>query len=73
MIPVNISWPNHRYSVSHTSTEVLEHILNVDECDVDPQNRIERATPLHLAVKLEDPEMRAWMVETLLDAGADTQ
>ncbi|GJE98853.1 ankyrin repeat domain-containing protein [Phanerochaete sordida] len=60
------------YAASLGSTAVLEHILSHDECDVDPINRIERATPLHLAVKLEDPELRHFVVESLLDAGADT-
>ncbi|KAK0224756.1 hypothetical protein EDD85DRAFT_778256 [Armillaria nabsnona] len=40
--------------------------------DVDPINRIEKATPLHLAVKLEHPELRKHVVDSLLDAGADT-
>lgn len=50
---------------------MLEQILSHDECDVDPINRIERATPLHLAVGIEDPELRAEIVESLLEAGAD--
>lgn len=58
--------------MANSSTDVLEHILSHDNCDVDPVNRIDGQTPLHLAVKESDPEMRAWLVETLLDAGADT-
>ncbi|PFH48126.1 hypothetical protein AMATHDRAFT_150600, partial [Amanita thiersii Skay4041] len=54
------------------STEVLEHILSHEDCDVDPVNRIERETPLHLAVKLKDEEVKSYVVESLLDAGADT-
>jgi hypothetical protein len=50
---------------------VLEYILTHEGCDVDPINRIDRATPLHLAVGLEDPELRAEIVESLLEAGAD--
>ena len=50
---------------------MLEHILSHEECDVDPINRIERATPLHLAVCLEDSELREEIVESLLDSGAD--
>ncbi|ETW86673.1 hypothetical protein HETIRDRAFT_308219, partial [Heterobasidion irregulare TC 32-1] len=53
------------------STDVLEHILSHEECDVDPINRIEKATPLHLAVVIEDAEMRKYIVESLLDAGAN--
>jgi uncharacterized protein len=61
-----------RPSVMQMSTDVLEHILSEDECDVDPINRVDKATPLHLAIKLEDPEARWHIVESLLDAGADT-
>ncbi|KAI0079541.1 ankyrin [Panus rudis PR-1116 ss-1] len=60
------------YAASHGSAVVLEHILSYEECDVDPINRLEGATPLHLAVKLEDPELRRQIVESLLEAGADT-
>ncbi len=59
-------------SVSNGSTDVLEHILSHEDCDVDPINRIEKATPLHLAVKLEHPELRKHVVDSLLEAGADT-
>lgn len=60
------------YAASHGSTIVLEHILEHEECDVDPINRLERATPLHLAVRLDDPELRKEVVDSLLEAGADT-
>jgi uncharacterized protein len=53
--------------------DVLEHILSQDNCDVDPINRIEKATPLHLALKIEDKDTRNYVVESLLDAGADTR
>jgi len=52
---------------------VLEHILSHEECDVDPQNKIERDTPLHLALKIEDPDDRFHIFESLLEAGADTK
>jgi len=58
-------------AVSNGSTDVLEHILSHEDCDVDPINRIEKATPLHLAAQLEDPELRRYVVESLLDAGAN--
>lgn len=45
--------------------------MSHEDCDVDPINFIEKATPLHLAVQIEDPPMRAHIVESLLDAGAD--
>lgn len=60
-------------SVQNGSTDVLEHILSHDDCDVDPINRINRATPLHLACQLEDDGIRSYMVESLLEAGADTK
>ncbi|KAF7340908.1 Ankyrin [Mycena sanguinolenta] len=59
-------------AVLHGSTDVLEHILSYEECDVDPINRTQKATPLHLAVQLEDPELRKYIVDSLLEAGADT-
>ncbi|KAI0095191.1 ankyrin repeat-containing domain protein [Irpex rosettiformis] len=60
------------YAASLGNTDVLEHILSQDNCDVDPINRLEGATPLHLALKLKDEELRQYVVESLLDAGADT-
>ena len=60
------------YRVSHGSTDVLEHILSCPGCDVDPVNRVEKATPLHLAVRLESENLRRYIVSSLLDAGADT-
>ncbi|KAF8640435.1 hypothetical protein AX17_000100 [Amanita inopinata Kibby_2008] len=59
-------------AASHGSTDVLEYILSYEDCDVDPINTIERATPLHLALQLEDAHLREHVVESLLDAGADT-
>ena len=58
--------------VQHGSTDVLEHILSHEECDVDPVNK-DRSTPLHLAVLIEDLDLRRHIVESLLDAGADTK
>ncbi|KZT73420.1 ankyrin [Daedalea quercina L-15889] len=60
------------YAASHGSLIVLEHILSHDECDVDPVNRLEKATPLHLALRLEDADSRKAVAESLLEAGADT-
>lgn len=51
---------------------MLEHILSHEECDVDPVNRLEKATPLHLALRIQDKETRTSAVESLLEAGADT-
>ena len=46
-------YPLHR-SIIYASTTVLDHILEHDECDVDLQNKLQRDTPLHLAVKIEE-------------------
>ncbi|KAG9057677.1 hypothetical protein FS842_004854 [Serendipita sp. 407] len=59
------------YAVQYGSTEVLELLLNVEGCDVDIQNRLTKSTPLHLAVKLFDLDTRHYIVQSLLEAGAD--
>ena len=69
---IDHSWSHYSHRVSHGSTTVLEHILEYDDCDVDPINRLERATPLHLAVRLDDLDLRKAVVDSLLEAGADT-
>ena len=61
------------YASSMPSPVVIDHILAYEGCDVDPINRLEKGTPLHLAVKISDPELRLYIVEILLDAGADTR
>lgn len=60
-------------SASNGYLEILEHILEHEDCDVDPQNRIEKATPLHLALRIEDQDLRTAVVSSLLEAGADTR
>jgi len=59
--------------VQYGSTDVLDALLEREGCDVDLQNRLLKATPLHLAVKLDDLDTRHYVVQTLLDAGADTK
>ncbi|KAF7290134.1 Ankyrin [Mycena kentingensis (nom. inval.)] len=59
------------YAAAGGCMDVLEHILEHAECDVDPINRLERATPLHLAARLKEPELRKAVFTSLLDAGAD--
>ncbi|THH11588.1 hypothetical protein EW145_g536 [Phellinidium pouzarii] len=63
---------NYKDSAAYGSTDVLEHILTHDDCDVDPVNRLERATPLHLALRLKDVKLRDYVVQNLLEAGAET-
>ena len=65
-------------SVSHGSTDVLEHILSHESCDVDPQD-FQGDTPLHYAVRAacnpadgEPADVGLSFIDTLLDAGADT-
>ena len=67
--PISALIPQSR--VSNGSTDVLEHILSHEQCDVDPINKIEGATPLHLAINIEHTALRRHIVESLLDAGAD--
>ncbi|KAG8740004.1 hypothetical protein FRC10_004844 [Ceratobasidium sp. 414] len=62
---------NFQDGAANASTDVLEHILEEDGCDVDLQNRIDGYTPLHLAVRISHPKARQAVVESLLEAGAD--
>jgi len=57
--------------LENTSYDVIEHILAHENCDVDPINKLDKATPLHLAVMIEVAEVRKDFVESLLEAGAD--
>ncbi|GAA5960136.1 hypothetical protein JCM21900_002417 [Sporobolomyces salmonicolor] len=59
------------YAVSSPSPDALALLLETDGTDVDLQNRLDRATPLHLAVKLENEDARQGVIEMLLDAGAN--
>jgi ankyrin repeat protein len=62
-----------RTRASCGSLDVLNELLEYEEgCDVDLTN-IEKETPLHLAVKYGEAELRALMVDSLLDAGAETR
>lgn len=58
-------------SASAPSPDALSILLETEGTDVDLQNRLDRATPLHLAVKLENEDARQGVIEMLLDAGAD--
>ncbi|GFZ43009.1 hypothetical protein JCM24511_00727 [Saitozyma sp. JCM 24511] len=66
---------NYADGVIHASTSVLEPILCHDSCDVDLRTRLQGDTPLHIAVRQrweESPGLRLYLVESLLEAGADT-
>lgn len=52
---------------------MLEPLLEAEGCDVDLQNRLLKETPLHVAAKISDEETRAYVIQSLLDAGADTK
>lgn len=65
-------------SVLHQSLSILDHLLTHEECDVDIQNRVQRDTPLHLAIKVEEGDGRfglreylgrSWSVAAHLRAG----
>jgi len=60
------------YSALYGSTNVLEHILCHEGCDVDPVNSVGRETPLHFALQLKDRDVRRYVVRNMLEAGADT-
>ncbi|KAI9632221.1 ankyrin repeat-containing domain protein [Dioszegia hungarica] len=63
------------HAIIHASTSILETILSHETCDVDPRNRMGGETPLHIAVRNkweEAPGLRLFLVEQLLEAGADT-
>jgi hypothetical protein len=60
-------------SAQQGSTQVLDLLLDTEGCDVDIQNRLTKATPLHLAVILVDLDLRHYVVRSLLEAGADTK
>ncbi|KAK4048580.1 hypothetical protein OIO90_005750 [Microbotryomycetes sp. JL221] len=59
------------YAASSPSPDVLDLLLDFDATDVDLQNRLEGATPMHLAVKLQNEAARQGVIQMLLDAGAD--
>lgn len=67
-------------SVINASLYVLDLILKHESCDVDPVNRLDGATPLHVAIRKaveetdpEGKEVRTSVIECLLEAGADTK
>ncbi|KAG8975178.1 hypothetical protein FRC05_006346 [Tulasnella sp. 425] len=59
------------YAAQRGSENVIEKILEQDGCDVDPVNRLDGATPLHMACQLEDEDTRTTIIWHLLEAGAD--
>ncbi|CED83522.1 Ankyrin repeat-containing domain [Phaffia rhodozyma] len=61
------------YAVQRGSTDCLDHILEEDDCDVDLQTRLEGLTPIHLAMQVQDQELRIYLVRSLLEAGSSTQ
>ncbi|GMM37184.1 hypothetical protein DASC09_045090 [Saccharomycopsis crataegensis] len=51
----------------------LDLILDQEGVEVDPQNRLDGDTPLHIAVRYshDDPEYGKFLAEVLTDVGAD--
>lgn len=61
-------------AVKYQSTEVLPELLE-EEVDVDPQERQNGDTPLHLAARLhdaDDEETRNWIGEFLLPSSSSS-
>ncbi|KAK4047569.1 hypothetical protein OIV83_005356 [Microbotryomycetes sp. JL201] len=67
----NLTLVTRTYRAATPSPSVLELLLDYEHTDVDLQNRLDGATPLHLAVKLDNEDARQGVIEMLLDAGAD--
>ncbi|CAN6675044.1 hypothetical protein TRVA0_081S00232 [Trichomonascus vanleenenianus] len=55
------------------SDDAVDLILDQEGVEVDPVNRIDGDTPLHLAVKYskDEPEHGLYMVEMFIEAGSD--
>ncbi|KAG7818790.1 hypothetical protein KL928_002658 [Ogataea angusta] len=53
--------------------EVLDKLLDIEGIDVDPKHPISGETPLHYAVhySFEEPEYAKFLIENLLEVGAD--
>lgn len=62
-------------AAKYGSYEVLEEMLDQEGVEVDPVNRLDGDTPLHLAVRYAEtePEHGAFIAETLIEAGADAR
>jgi ankyrin repeat protein len=60
-------------AAANGSDEVLDTLLDQDGLEVDPVNRQQGDTPLHAAVRYarSEPEHGAYIVELLIDVGAD--
>lgn len=63
------------YCCKYGSLECLDYILDQDGVDLDVPARMNRDTPLHLAVGYvsQDPDCALEMVEFLVDAGASVR
>lgn len=55
------------------TAEIIDLLLDQDGLEVDPTNRLDGYTPLHVAVLYgeKDADVALEMVDFLLDAGAD--
>lgn len=53
--------------------EVLDVLLDVEGVEIDPLDRLDGETPLHFSVRYcaAEPEHGLFIVETLIEAGAD--
>lgn len=55
------------------SWEVLDELLDQDGIEIDPQNKTEGDTPLHVTVRYaqEEPEHGTFIARSLVEVGAD--
>ncbi|KAF3917172.1 hypothetical protein ABW20_dc0102436 [Dactylellina cionopaga] len=60
-------------AVKYGNYEILDTLLDTDGLEVDPENFMDKETPLHVAAKYTgtDADIGAHMVDLLVDAGAD--
>lgn len=59
------------YACESMAVNVLGALLE-EEVDMDLQNRLDGDTPLHITCRLDNEEVRNWILQELLDAGAST-
>lgn len=55
------------------SWEVLDELLDQDNIEIDPQNKVDGDTPLHVTVKYaeDEPEHGTFIARNLIEVGAD--
>ncbi|KAL1935694.1 hypothetical protein VTP01DRAFT_4834 [Rhizomucor pusillus] len=60
------------YAAKYGALNCMEILVNLDDINVNIQNKMQKETPLHKAVQYrDDPDLALSMVDLLLEAGAD--